>query len=140
MCARASPQQRAWQAARCCLGDHRDGELLHTATEGQWLLVPEVPLQGATATGTPCRSLLHMQEADGETKAPMGEDLTGGHTEGHWWGNQDRVRSPAPQPWTLQTSRGHTPRTHSQEAYRSPWPGLQFASSGKTSGFVKGPH
>lgn len=84
------------------------------ATEGQWPLVPEVPLQGATAARTPCRSLLHMQETDGETEAPMGEDLTDGHTEGHWLGNQHRARSPAPQPWTLQTSRGHHPRTHSQ--------------------------
>lgn len=26
------------------------------ATEGRWLLVPEVPLQGAPAAGKPCRS------------------------------------------------------------------------------------
>lgn len=96
MCARANPRQRAWQAARRCLGDHRDGELLHTATEGQWPLVPEVPLQGAMAAGTPCRSLLHMQEADGETEAPMGEDLTGGHTEGHWGGEPGQSKEPCP--------------------------------------------
>lgn len=47
------------------------------ATEGRWLLVPEVPLQGAPAAGKPCRSLLHMQEADGETEALTVEDLTG---------------------------------------------------------------